>query len=155
MLIEDVEAAAVGAVDAEEGAGRVIEGILRPGSRRASRAGTSFATPDRASVGFVRSSPDHLPLPAAVAERVARHLEGLAFDRLHGNFTHVIDSDARAVVRRSADRTPPRCAATTIASPEARGAQRAASHPSRTSATVGSKSALVRRKRRWRSSQSW
>jgi hypothetical protein len=65
---------------------------------------TVFANPDRASVGFMRSYPNHLPLSAAVAERVARHLDGLAFDRLYGNFTNVIDSDARAVVRRSADR---------------------------------------------------
>ena len=65
---------------------------------------TVFANPDRASVAFMRSYPNHLPLSAAVTERVAHHIEQLAFDRLYGNFTNVIDSDARAVVRRSAAR---------------------------------------------------
>ncbi|WP_028045615.1 MBL fold metallo-hydrolase [Cellulomonas sp. URHE0023] len=65
---------------------------------------TVFANPDRRSVAFMRSYPNHLPLSAAVAERVAAHLEELAFDRLYGNFANVIDRDARAVVRRSADR---------------------------------------------------
>ena len=65
---------------------------------------TVFANPDRASVAFMRSFPNHLPLSAAVTERVAGHIERLAFDRLYGNFTNVIDSDARAVVRRSAAR---------------------------------------------------
>lgn len=65
---------------------------------------TVFANPDRASVAFMRSYPNHLPLSAAVTERVARHIERREFDRLYGNFTIVIDSDALAVVRRSADR---------------------------------------------------
>jgi hypothetical protein len=65
---------------------------------------TVFANPDRASVAFMRSYPNHVPLSAAVAERVARHIDGLAFDRLYGNFTNVIDGGARAVVRRSAAR---------------------------------------------------
>ena len=53
---------------------------------------------------FPGSYPNHLPLSAAVTERVAGHIERLAFDRLYGNFTNVIDSDAREVVRRSAAR---------------------------------------------------
>ncbi|MCY7302316.1 MAG: hydrolase [Thermoleophilia bacterium] len=65
---------------------------------------TVFANPDRGTVAFMRSYPNHFPLSAAVTERVARHLERYAFDRLYGNFTNVIDADARAVVRRSADR---------------------------------------------------
>jgi hypothetical protein len=65
---------------------------------------TVFANPDRASVGFMRSYPYHLPLSAEVAERVARHIDGLEFDRLYGNFTNVIDGGAREVVRRSAAR---------------------------------------------------
>jgi hypothetical protein len=39
-----------------------------------------------------------------VVERVTAHVEQYAFDRLYGNFDTVIDADARAVVRRSADR---------------------------------------------------
>ena len=65
---------------------------------------TVFANPDRASVAFMRSYPNHLPLSGGVAERVASHLEQYAFDRLYGNFANVIPGDARAVVRRSADR---------------------------------------------------
>ena len=65
---------------------------------------TVFANPDRASVAFMRSYPNHLPLSGGVAERVASHLERYAFDRLYGNFANVIPGDARAVVRRSADR---------------------------------------------------
>ena len=65
---------------------------------------TVFANPDRRSVAFMRSYPNHLPLSAAVTERVARALEQFDFDRLYGNFATRIDADARAVVRRSADR---------------------------------------------------
>ena len=65
---------------------------------------TIFANPDRRSVAFMRSFPNHLPLSAAVVDRVARHVERFAFDRLYGNFENVIDADARAVVRASADR---------------------------------------------------
>jgi glyoxylase-like metal-dependent hydrolase (beta-lactamase superfamily II) len=65
---------------------------------------TIFANPDRRSVAFMRSFPNHLPLSAAVVDRVARHVERFAFDRLYGNFANVIDADARAVVRSSADR---------------------------------------------------
>ena len=65
---------------------------------------TVFANPDRRSVAFMRSYPNHLPLSAAVTERVARALEEFDFDRLYGNFAIRIDADARAVVRRSADR---------------------------------------------------
>jgi hypothetical protein len=65
---------------------------------------TVFANPDRASVAFMRSYPNHVPLSAGVADRVASHLERFSFERLYGNFRNVIDADARAVVRRSADR---------------------------------------------------
>jgi hypothetical protein len=65
---------------------------------------TVFANPDRRSVAFLRSYPNHIPLSAAVVDRVARAVEEFAFDRLYGNFTIRIDTDARAAVRRSADR---------------------------------------------------
>ena len=65
---------------------------------------TIFANPDRRSVAFMRSFPNHLPLSAAVVDRVARHVERFAFDRLYGNFANVVDGDARAIVRSSADR---------------------------------------------------
>jgi hypothetical protein len=65
---------------------------------------TVFANPDRTSVSFMRSYPNLLPLSGAVADRVTTHLERFAFDRLYGNFATVIPADARAIVRRSADR---------------------------------------------------
>ena len=63
-----------------------------------------FANPDRRSVAFMRSYPNHLPLSARVTARVPRALEEFDFDRLYGNFAIRIDADARAIVRRSADR---------------------------------------------------
>jgi hypothetical protein len=65
---------------------------------------TIFANPDRTSVSFMWSYPNRIPLSGAVVERVAAHVERFAFDRLYGNFANVIPADARAVVRRSADR---------------------------------------------------
>ena len=65
---------------------------------------TIFANPDRQSVAFMRSYPNHLPLSGAVARRVADHVDRLEFDRLYGNFANVIATDAKAIVRRSADR---------------------------------------------------
>ena len=65
---------------------------------------TIFANPDRTSVSFMRSYPNRIPLSAAVVERITRGVEGLRFDRLYDNFGSVIPVDAKAVVRRSADR---------------------------------------------------
>ncbi len=65
---------------------------------------TMQANPDRKSATFMRSYPNRIPLSAAVVERVTRGAEALTFDRLYDNFGHTIEADARAVVRRSADR---------------------------------------------------
>ena len=65
---------------------------------------TIFANPDRTSVSFMWSYPNRIPLSAAVVDRVTRHVEEFTFDRLYGNFDNVIPTDARSVVRRSADR---------------------------------------------------
>jgi len=65
---------------------------------------TIFPNPDRRSVSFMRSYPNRIPLSAAVVQRIARHVEPFAFDRLYGNFDNAIGSDARAIVRWSADR---------------------------------------------------
>ncbi|HEY5222134.1 MAG TPA: MBL fold metallo-hydrolase [Microbacteriaceae bacterium] len=63
-----------------------------------------FPSPNGTSVSFLRSYPNMLPLSAAVVERVARTSIELPFDRLYGNFGGVVDSDAHAVIRRSAER---------------------------------------------------
>ena len=65
---------------------------------------TIQANPDRKSATFMRSYPNRIPLSAAVVERVTASVEQVPFDRLYDNFGKTIDSDARAVVRRSADR---------------------------------------------------
>ena len=61
--------------------------------------------PDRATVTFMRSYPNRIPLSGAVVERVTRAAEVFRFDRLYDNFGHTIDTDARTTLRRSADRS--------------------------------------------------
>lgn len=63
-----------------------------------------FPGPNGKWVTFMRSFPNTIPMSAAVVDRVARKAIERPFDRLYGNFGGVIDTDARAVVRRSADR---------------------------------------------------
>lgn len=65
---------------------------------------TIFANPDRSSVSFMRSFPNRIPLSGAVVERIVQHVDSFEFDRLYSNFETVIESGAKAVVRRSADR---------------------------------------------------
>ncbi|MFJ4169574.1 MBL fold metallo-hydrolase [Paenarthrobacter sp. NPDC089714] len=65
---------------------------------------TVFPNPDRRSVAFMRSYPNHLPLSGAVALRLAEDLGGIEFDRMYGNFNNVIPSGAKAVLRKSAER---------------------------------------------------
>jgi hypothetical protein len=65
---------------------------------------TIQANPDRATVTFMRSYPNRIPLSAAVVRRMTDALDGVAFDRLYDNFGSTIDSDAAGAVRRSAER---------------------------------------------------
>ncbi len=65
---------------------------------------TIQANADRKSTTFMRSYPNRIPLSAAVVERVTQIVEAVSFDRLYDNFGHTIETDARAVIRRSADR---------------------------------------------------
>jgi hypothetical protein len=65
---------------------------------------TIQANPDRSTMTFMRSYPNRIPLSAAVVERITRAVEVLPFERLYDNFGKTVDSDARAAVRRSADR---------------------------------------------------
>jgi hypothetical protein len=63
-----------------------------------------FPGPDGRTVSFLRSYPNRLPLSAAVVDRIARSALRLPFDRLYGNFGGVVDRNAHAVIRQSADR---------------------------------------------------
>lgn len=65
---------------------------------------TIFANPDRTSVSFMRSYPNRIPLSGAVTVRVAEHVARFGFDRLYNNLGGVIETDAREVVLRSAQR---------------------------------------------------
>ena len=65
---------------------------------------TLFPGPSGRSVSFLRSYPNRIPLSAAVVDRVASAVTEHEFDRVYGNFGNTIDADARAIVRRSADR---------------------------------------------------
>jgi hypothetical protein len=65
---------------------------------------TIHANPDRATVTFLRSYPNRIPLSPAVVERIARTVSQLPFDRLYDNFGRTIDADAATAVSRSAAR---------------------------------------------------
>lgn len=65
---------------------------------------TIHANPDRATVTFLRSYPNRIPLSPAVVERLTRAVTQLPFDRLYDNFGRTIESGAAVAVRRSADR---------------------------------------------------
>ena len=61
--------------------------------------------PDRGWVSFMYSYPNLIPLPAAEVKRMAAALEPYAFDAIQGAWWETtIPHDAKAIVRRSADR---------------------------------------------------
>jgi len=65
---------------------------------------TVQANPDRATVTFLRSYPNRIPLSPAVVTRIARSLGRLTFDRLYDNVGGVIDGRAQVALARSAER---------------------------------------------------
>lgn len=60
--------------------------------------------PDRASVAFLRSYPNDLPLSAAVTRRLADQAAGLRFRAIYGNLPGQHIDDGPAAIARSADR---------------------------------------------------
>jgi hypothetical protein len=61
--------------------------------------------PDRGWVSFMRSYPNLIPLPAATVGEIVAALAPWPFERLYGGwFGRVVDAEAGAAVRRSADR---------------------------------------------------
>ncbi|HYI59078.1 MAG TPA: hydrolase [Microlunatus sp.] len=64
---------------------------------------TIFANPD-GTASFMRSYPNRIPLSGAVVQRLADATDRLEFDRLYNNFGGIIDQNAKAMVRFSADR---------------------------------------------------
>lgn len=77
-------------------AGAGGQGVLLAGD-------TIFANPD-GTASFMRSYPNRIPLSGAVVQRLAAATDQLEFDRLYNNFGGIIEHDARAMVRFSADR---------------------------------------------------
>ncbi len=65
---------------------------------------TIHANPDRATVTFLRSYPNRIPLSPAVVRRITQALTEFRFDRLYDNFGRAIETDAAGAVLRSADR---------------------------------------------------
>lgn len=65
---------------------------------------TIHANPDRATVTFLRSYPNRIPLSPAVVKRITRAVTRLSFDRLYDNFGKTIQAGAAEAVSRSADR---------------------------------------------------
>ncbi|WP_114559876.1 MBL fold metallo-hydrolase [Desertihabitans aurantiacus] len=69
---------------------------------------TVAPNPDRRSVGFMRSYPNHLPLSdrvvATIQTRIAALHEERPFERIYGNFDGRVDRDAATVVHDSAER---------------------------------------------------
>jgi hypothetical protein len=65
---------------------------------------TFHVNSDRATVTFMRSYPNRIPLSPGVVERIAQTVAPLPFDRVYDNFGHTIDRDAAAAVQRSAER---------------------------------------------------
>jgi hypothetical protein len=78
--------------------------LLEVGGHFAGSSDTIHANPDRATVTFLRSYPNRIPLSPAVVQRITSAVEPLGFDRLYDNFGRMIDGDAAGAVRRSADR---------------------------------------------------
>ena len=66
---------------------------------------TVLVTPGLDRVGFMRSPPNFLPLPAPAVHRVVETLERRTYDRIHGGWwSTTIATGARDVVRASARR---------------------------------------------------
>ena len=65
---------------------------------------TIHANPDRATVTFLRSYPNRIPLSPAVVERITSAAEQLRSIACTTTSRRGVDTDARAAVRRSADR---------------------------------------------------
>jgi hypothetical protein len=61
--------------------------------------------PDRSWVGFMWSYPNLIPLPEAEVQAMVRRIEPFTFEALYGAWWGtVIEGDAQAIVRRSAER---------------------------------------------------
>lgn len=67
-------------------------------------AGDTVSVNPDGTASFMRSYPNRIPLSSAVVLRLADALDALAHDRLYNNFASVIPTDAKRIVRFSAER---------------------------------------------------
>lgn len=65
---------------------------------------TIMVNPDRATVSFMRSYPNRIPLSAAVVGRIAQDVAGLRYEQIWSNFGNAITRAADTAVQRSAER---------------------------------------------------
>ena len=66
---------------------------------------TMMVNNDRATVSFMRSYPNLIPLGERLVRQITGAVDGLTFDRIYGAFDgRVIQADAKAAVQCSADR---------------------------------------------------
>ena len=64
-----------------------------------------YVAQDRRFVSFMYSYPNLIPLNARTVERIVEAVEPYAFDRIYGGWwDSIVKSDARAAVKRSAER---------------------------------------------------
>lgn len=63
-----------------------------------------FVVNDTRFVTFMRSFPNYIPLPARKIKRIVKSFEPYAFDQVYDAFGRAVTSDAKAAVKRSADR---------------------------------------------------
>ncbi len=67
-------------------------------------ADTIDIVPDRRYVSFMYSYPNLIPLPPSKIRRIVAAVEPFAYDRIYDGFGAVVDGDAKAKVRASAER---------------------------------------------------
>src|SRR5207249_9905266 len=66
---------------------------------------TITVVPDVRFVSFMRSYPNHIPLPAELVERIVAAVRPLRFDRIYGGgWDRVVATDGSAAIERSARR---------------------------------------------------
>src|SRR5438309_721592 len=69
---------------------------------------TITVVPDVRFVSFMRSYPNHIPLPAELVERIVAAVRPLRFDRIYGGWwDRVVSTDGPAAIERSARRYLP------------------------------------------------
>ena len=86
--------------------GQVLHWAEAAGGRGALLAGDIVqVVQDRRFVSFMRSYPNYIPLAAVTVRRIVDRLEPFAFERIYGGwFDLVVREDAKAALRRSAER---------------------------------------------------